>query len=376
MAIRKRGNSYWIDFMFNRTRHRKRSPDNSHKGAKAYELLIRNRLARGEPLTEPKSIERQTFKDLALQWLNIYVKTNNKPSEYKIRQYILSSTLIPYFKNKYIDEISLYNIERFKAFLLQEKKLSAKSVNNYIGILRCCLKFAVEMDIIDNLPKIKTLKVPPQKYDFLTPQEIETLLAYAQGMWHDMILLAVRTGLRFGELIGLKWEDINFREATLLVTRNIVRGIEGSPKNNKTRIIPLSDKVLDMLKKRNKISPYIFHDGNSKPLVYNTCLKRLQKISKKAGLRSIGWHTLRHSFASHLAEQKNSIIAIKELLGHTDVKTTMRYAHVNLPSLQQAIASLEPKKEKIVTILSQQRDTKTELSSQQPQIIKFPKKYV
>jgi integrase len=353
MAVYKRGKNYWIAFCFNNHRYRKRSPDNSYKGALAYEALIRQKLARGQPLEEAKPEKKHKFKEISLQWLNTYVKNNNKPSEIQIKEYVLRANLIPYFGVKYVDEINNYDIEQYKSFLLRKKKLSPKSINNYLSILNRCLKSAVEWGIIKDLPKIKLLKVPLQKYDYLTETETEIILQQATGMWHDIILLAVRTGLRFGELIALQWEDINLREGILTVNRNIVRGIVGSPKNNKSRTVPLTPSVINMLRKMTKEGKYLFHDSDGIPLKYNFCLRKLHVISQLAGLRKISWHKLRHSFASHLASRGNSIVAIKELMGHSEVKTTMRYAHVNLPVLQNAIGTLEPSFQEIATILPQ-----------------------
>jgi integrase len=341
MTVVKRGKSYWIDIGFDNHRIRKRSPDNSYKGAKAYELNIRQKLAHGLPIEEPKSIQKQTFRNAALQWLEVYVKNNNKVSEFINRQYILNGKIIPYFGARYIDDIKAYDIEQYKKYLFREKKLSSKTINNYLCIIGRCFKSAMEWGILKEIPKIKLLRVPPQKYDYLTEVESEVLLKYSDGMWHDMILLAVRTGLRFGELIALKWDDIDLKEGIVTVNKNIVRNIEGSPKNNKSRAVPLSPSVLNMLEKRNKSGKYIFHDATGVPLSYDVCRRKLRSICKQAGLRKIGWHTLRHTFASHLTAKRNSIVAIKELMGHSDVKTTMRYAHVNLPVLQSAVKSLE-----------------------------------
>ena len=356
MAVYKRGNTYWIAFNFNRCRYRKRSPDNSHKGAVAYELLIRQRLARGEPLTEKKQETIYRFKEIALQWLDVYVKNNNKQSEFVNRRYALNGNLIPYFGSKDISKISTYDIEEYKQYQLQKRNLSPKSINNYLCILSRCLKSAQEWGIIKDFPKIKLLKVPPQKYDYLTEQEAERLLQHSTGVWHDMILLAVRTGLRFGELIALKWEDINLMERLLIVNRSIVRGIEGSPKNNKSRTIPLTLSVCQMLNNRIHNGKYVFQYDNSLPLQYNICRNRLHEICELAGLRKMNWHMLRHSFASHLAGKRNSIVAIKELMGHSDIKTTMRYAHVNLPVLQNTIESLEPSFQENATIMPQSRN--------------------
>jgi len=342
MTVRKRGNSYWIDIGFNNSRFRKRSPDNSYRGAQAFELLIRQKLARGQPLEEPKSEKKYTFEEIALQWLEIDVRNNNKPSEFVNKKNILNNTLIPYFGKMFIDTINTQHIEQYKKYLLEKRKLSCKSVNNYLSILSRCLKSAQEAEVLETIPKIKLLKVPPQKFDYLTEVETGQLLQNSNGMWHDMILLAVRTGMRFGEIIALKWEDIDFKAQTLLVSRNIVRGIEGSPKNNRSRIIPLTPSVIQMLNERKTHSGLFIFQSVGIPLKYNICRKNLHKFCSLAGLRKISWHVLRHTFASHLAAKGISIFSIKELLGHSDVRMTMRYSHVNLPILKNAIDVLEP----------------------------------
>lgn len=371
MTVIKRGNSYWINIGFNKKRIRKRSPDNSHRGAKIYELLIRQKLARGQPLEEVKPEKKYLFKEIAMQWLETYVRNNNKPSEYMNKKSILGSNLIPFFGDKYIDTINAYDIECFKNFLLQDKGLLPKSINNYLCILSRCLKSAEEWGLLQDVPKFKLLKVPPQKYDYLAEAETEKLLECAGGIWHDMILLAVRTGLRFGELIALQWQDINLKDGVLTVNRNIVRGIVGSPKSNKPRTIPLTASLIQMLSKQRHSSIYVFHDANRKSLTYKVCSVRLQKICKLAGLRRITWHVLRHTFASHLAAKKNSIVAIKELLGHSDIRITMRYAHVNLPALQTAIDTLEPNFQFNGTIAAQVQARDTNLKSCYPLISDF-----
>lgn len=331
-----------MDIGFNRKRYRLRSPDSSYKGAKAYEKLLRGRLARGEPLIEPESEKKYSFKEIALQWLELEVKNNNKPSEYRNRTNVLKHTIIPYFGNKPLKDITLHDIEQFKSKLLTERKITNKSVNNYLSILRICMKWAVEKDILTTLPRIKPLKVPPNdKYDFLTEAETLKLLEHSVGKWHDMILLGVRTGLRFGELIALKWEDINFKAKTLTVSRNVVHSIEGSPKNNRTRTIPLTQDITKMLSQKAKDNEYIFYNDEGQPLHYTYCRKKLHRFCKLSGIRTINWHALRHTFASHLAAKGVSVFAIKELLGHSDIKMTMRYSHINLPVLRNAIEALE-----------------------------------
>ncbi len=194
---------------------------------------------------------------------------------------------------------------------------------------------------MDTLPKMQKMRVPPQKYDYLTETEADLLLNHSAGMWHDMILLDIRTGLRFGELIGLRWEDVDMKERVLVVNQSIVRDIIGSPKSNKARVIPITDSVVQLLQDRRHNGEYVFHDESGSPLKYDVCRRKLLRICEVAGLRPISWHKLRHSFATHLSNKRNPIVDIKELLGHSDIKTTMRYVHTNLNALTGTINSLE-----------------------------------
>lgn len=342
MTVIKRGKSFWIDIGFNHRRYRKRSPLNTFRGAQAYEILIRQKLASGKALEEPEPVTPPLFRDIALKWFNFIVKNNNKPSEIQIRGYILNARVIPFFGKKYINKITNYDIEEFKSQLIQNEKLSPKTVNNNLSILSCCFKAAQEWELLEHVPRIKLLKVPPPTFDFLTETELQQLLSDAKGLWYDMILVAARTGMRIGELVALKTEDIDFEKRFLTVQRNNVRGFEGTPKNNRTRIIPLIESVYRVLKERSKKESYIFVEREGVVLKYNYCLDNLVMLCKKAGIRRIGWHDLRHTFATHLEANGASILTIKDLLGHSDIKMTMRYTHVNLSSLSKAMQTLEP----------------------------------
>lgn len=344
MTVYKKNNSYWVNIRFNRKRYRKPSPKNSLAGAKAYESLLRQKLARGEPIVdEPEEVitEKILFSAFAFDWFNTYVKNNNKLSEVNNKRSHLDSSIIPYFGKKYIDEITSYDIEKYKTYLSVVKGMSPKTVNNRLCIISKCLKTAVEWGTLEHIPRIKLLKVPPQRFDYLTVEESELLLRTARGQWRDMILLGLRTGLRFGEIVGLKWENIDFTKNVLQVMQTVVRNVESSPKSNKIRTIPLTKDVIEMLKGRTDDNRYIFHKDDGTSLQGYYSLRRLHEICKEAGLRNVGWHTLRHTFASRLAENNISILAVKELLGHSDIKTTMRYSHINLSVLQDSIKSLE-----------------------------------
>ena len=157
-----------------------------------------------------------------------------------------------------------------------------------------------------------------------------------------MILVGLRTGLRFGELIALRWEDVDLVAGRLMVRKSIVKGREGDPKGRKSREVPLGDDVLQALKKHRHLrGPRVFCDDDGKVLRTPKSRWELEKACKKAGLRLVGWHTLRHSFASHLVTRGVSIVTVQRLLGHVDIKTTMRYAHLSPDVARDAVWRLD-----------------------------------
>ena len=339
MSTRKRHNKWWVDFSHNSHRFRFPSPDNSLAGSRAYEALLRQKLAQGENLTDttnPKIAPTYNFKDFVVKWFEVYVKNNNKPSEIKRKKCTLRKHLLPYFGEYQLDKIKSLDIEEFKTEQIK-KGFSAKSINNHLGILGKCLRTAIDWDIIKTVPRLKLLKVQPQKFDYLSETEAKQLLLTATGIWHDLILTALYTGLRFSELIALSWEDVNFKEKVLTVKNSFSNGILGSTKSNKIRYIPLTDELCELFRQLQKDNGFIFLNSEGENLKPDSCRRNLHWICDKAGLRHIGWHTLRHTFASRLAEKGISIMAIKELLGHSEIRTTMRYAHLGPLVLREAI---------------------------------------
>ncbi len=335
MSVRKIRASWWIDFRFNNSRYRKKSPVNSKTGAYDYEALLRQKLARGESIEEEKTEKKQLFSKFAWYWFETYAKTNNKHSEILNKEGILRVHLVPFFGKVKLDCINNQIVEKYKREK-QKTRLCNKSINNHLTVLRKCLDTALEWQILEIAPRVKLLKTPPSKFDYLNESECKLLLDNSNGNLHDIILLALNTGLRFGELIALTWKDIDFEKRLLTINKAIAKGVLGSTKSNKNRYIPLTNSVIEMLRQRKRDNELIFSENNSF-LVQARYVKRLHKLCKDLKFRRIGWHVLRHTFASHLAQKGISLKAIQELLGHSDIKTTMRYAHLSPRELRQAV---------------------------------------
>jgi len=357
MSVYKRGNKYWIAFRFNHQRHRKASPDNSYAGAKAYEALIRQKLARGEPIVivSEKDIAIPTFQEFSKKWFDVYVKTNNKYSETLNKESVLRAHLNPFFGVKLLDKINSFDVEGYKAKKLQAGQ-SCKSVNNHLIVLNKCLRTAQDWEVIKEVPKIKLLKVAPQKFDFLSTEECQLLLDSCEGILKEMVLLGLKTGLRFGELIALKWSDIDLRRKMATIQQSIARGRLGSTKSNKIRYVPLLEDVVEILRAKGSGDGLVFSNANNSPLTAVTCLRWLHRACERANMRAIGWHTLRHTFASHLAQKGASIVIIKDLMGHADVKTTMRYSHLTASAVRGTLETLnEDNGHNMATLLATER---------------------
>lgn len=343
MSVYKRGNKYWIAFRYNRVRYRQCSPENTFAGAKAYEAVLRQKLARGESLDPIHKQNNILYKDFVVDWLERYVKVNNKLSEIRSKKNNLNLYILPFFGSMALDKITNYEIEKFKS-LRQKQGLSNKYINNILCTLGKSLRTAEEWGLLDKLPRIKKLKVPPQKFDFLSREESNLLIDSATGQLKDLLTTALHTGLRFGELIALTWGDINLNENILTVSKGISRGYLCSPKSNKMRYVPLNEEVVKVLNRigtSNNRDKLIFPNTVGKHQIQARCREWLHGLCKRVGLRKIGWHTFRHTFASRLAENGVSMRTIQELLGHSDTNTTMRYAHLSPVVLRQAIQTLE-----------------------------------
>ncbi len=150
----------------------------------------------------------------------------------------------------------------------------------------------------------------------------------------------VYEALRQGELLALRWEDVDLVVGRILVRRAVARGKIGTPKSGKSREVEIGERAVAALKQHRHLKgELVFSDADGKLLSKGACKWPLWRACKKAGLRRIGWHVLRHTFASHLVMLGAPLKAVQELLGHATIEMTMRYAHLS-PDARHAAARL------------------------------------
>jgi len=353
MTARLIRKSWWVDFRFDHTRLRKRSPENSRAGARAYETALRHRLAQGEDITRRKGLaEQQNFAAFVPKWFEEYVVPNNKPGEQRVKKYTFSASLVPFFGRMAIPEIGVRDVEHYKAKLIREGK-SHKTINNHLTMLRKCLHTAFDwLEIKGTPPKIMWLKCPPPRTDYLATEECDLLLEHSTGIMREVLLAALRTGMRQGELKGLQWTSVDWsnRSVTVRHSQSDYTKSLGSPKGNRERHVPLDIDLHETLSARRKSEGYVFLDGNGQPFTHKKVSAALAEVCHRAGLRKIGWHTLRHTFATHLSMNGTPLNIVQALLGHSSITTTMRYAHVAPSALRTAIELANPRTARVASI--------------------------
>lgn len=349
MTVRKIGNSWWVDFRAEYKRYRKRSPENTRAGAQAYEAELRKRLTRGEQIDRASNIgvNNQTFATFVPTWIENYVIPNNKFSEAQSKIYTLNSSLIPFFGRMLISDIRTYHVEQYKARMVNSG-LANKTIKNYLSILNKCLVCAYDwLELPSKPPTIKWPKCPPPKTVFLSPDQCDALLSHAEGTVGELVLMALRTGMRQGELKGLQWSSIDWVNRNIIIEHSLCDREKAlsAPKSNKIRSVPLEDRDLfERLFRRRRSAGYVFTNENGRPLNHAWLSYHLTKLCEKAGLARITWHVLRHTFATQLA-QEAQLHEVQQALGHSTITMTLRYAHVVGSSLREAVGRLSSKRE-------------------------------
>ena len=344
MAVRKRKDTgnWEVSLNLDGKRIRLTSPTQTKTGAKKFETeLVQKHVA---SLISKGSSEKQAkIEDFAVTWLETYVAVNKRPSSLVADEAMLRIHILPFFRGKTLDQISSFDVERFKAAQLK-KGLKEKSINNHLAVLRKMLSTAKEWGYKSEVPTIRWFRGRAGRVDFLTAEESTRLLAQVEDRWHSILFTALRTGMRRGELIALKWCCVDFGRGTILVEQSDWKGILGPTKNGDSRIIPMSKELQEVLKKHRKTAPrseFVFCNADGSRLKFTQMKRPIYRACKKADLRKMQWHTFRHTFASHLVMANVGIRTVQELMGHKSLEMTLRYSHLAPSTLVEAVDKLD-----------------------------------
>ena len=304
----------------------------------------------------PIPTERQTLAQFLQSWLTEVVKPGVRPKTLKTYAYIVKLHILPDLGNRVLTKLSPQDVQRF----LNEKLksgLSARTVRHINDTLRCALNMALKWGLVSR--NVATLVGPPRiqrkEIRSFTPEEARTFLEAIKGdRLEALFSVALSLGLRQGEALGLRWQDVDFDARTLRVNFAIQR-IEGrlqmvEPKTERSRrVLPLPKTVISALRahrsrqleEKLSLGPewqetgLVFTSSIGTPLEPRNVVRKFHALLKNAGLPRSRFHDLRHSCASLLLAQGVPARTVMDILGHSQISLTMNtYAHV-MPVMKQ-----------------------------------------
>jgi integrase len=343
--------------------------DASRRWAEQRERVI---AAAGKAAYTPLSVKSEpsptftalTFAELWPRVVSDHYRANRKkPSTIEAAESIYKNHLAGLLGAKAITDIRAPEIAALKGRLAD---VAPKTVNNVLTVLSRALRCAVEWGELTTMPKIGFLKVPPGAPQWYELHEYRRLVESAGKCGSHVLvltLLAGSAGLRRGEIMALKWSDLDLARRLIHVQRQIWRGHEGSPKGGRARFVPMTPELHDALNAHRHLKgERVLYTERGEELGNRTVRNWLAAAQRRAGLevtaatvgdkkavapktprkkdRGGAIHMLRHTFCSHLALAGAPAKAIQELAGHTDLVTTQRYMHLSPANRSEAMATL------------------------------------
>jgi site-specific recombinase XerD len=308
MSIRKvREGVFDIDVTDGRKGRIRKRVECSELNALAIETNIRKDLNRINRTNYTVSCVAETY----IPWM----ENHQRPKTVLEKRRMLMSQILPFFGAMLPDRITPQAIETYKS----KRLMSGRKINRQINLELLCLQAMLKWGNKQGL-----CNEPPKKYAMLpynrkiptvpTSKEIGKLIDNTSDLFHESLFMALyHAGLRSQEARALKWEDVNFDD-------NYIKVVNG--KGDKNRIIPLSPMLSKTLQeyKGEAVGPFVWGNIGSFKTAFNATVRR-------AGLKKITPHLLRHAFASHNLEYGTDLKSVQDMLGHEDITTTQIYLH-------------------------------------------------
>jgi integrase len=358
--------AYWL-FINHQGRRKSKRVGEGPQGKKAADqaaIQLQARLASGDDALFDERPPPQTLEAYVGSWMETHTRQACKFSTVGGYATNLRRHILPVLGSKPVGLLTRVDCRGLIA-ACHAKGLSPKTVENVCRTLSSVLTQAVEDGLLPANPALRQGRylrrgdhVPPQICP-LTDAEVHRLITTAAQQWgreHPLLLCAVRTGMRLGELLALQWGDIDFHGRFIVVRRNRVRGRTATPKSSKIRRVDMSPQLAGTLNALlvarkeetlrqgwREVPAWVFCNEEGRPQDGDNYRKRVfYRVLASAGLRRVRIHDLRHTFASLLLQRGANIKYIQEQLGHSSIQVTLdTYGHLIPGADRAAVDSLD-----------------------------------
>lgn len=297
------------------------------------------------------------------QWMDVWfencAKIKVRPSSHQTYRGYIDHHIKPYIGDIQLNRLTSLDLQRLYKKLLsggrverieaekQPKGLSPKTMRNINQVISAALTFAKEQKLIISNPTegCSLPKLEHKEMKTLTVDQLQSFLREAKESGvYEMYYIELATGLRRGELLGLKWEDIDLKQAVIRVRRQVAR-INGEiveaplKTKNSYRTISVGEDAVGILKQQKEKghSEYVFPSPMGGPISPDSVLHMLHRVLKRAGLPKVRFHDLRHTFATLALQNGVDVKTVSGMLGHYSAGFTLdTYAHVTTQAQRQA----------------------------------------
>ncbi|KJS29353.1 MAG: hypothetical protein VR64_21285 [Desulfatitalea sp. BRH_c12] len=351
-----KGSGEWWLFITHDGKRTSKKVGKDRKKAQEAAELIKAKIALGDfNLKKNETEQVPLFEEYTKIWIESYIKPLRRESTYERYSQALDHVL-PTIGKKPMDEIKRSDI-RDLLLSLHNKGLSRASIALARDVISGAFNHAIDDELLQVNPSsgiLRRLKLDRDKRSAinpLTPSEVANFLSTCRKISADffpLFLCCFRTGMRIGEILSLKWSDVDWTGKYIVVQRSTRRGKINKTKTEKIRRVDMSDQLAETLRQlltqrkretlqngAGELAEYVFI-RNGKPIPKNTVTNHYNKILQKAGIRKVRVHDMRHTFASILLTNNESLVYVKEQMGHSSIKMTVDiYGHL-IPSSNRA----------------------------------------
>jgi integrase len=286
--------------------------------------------------------EEKTLKEMMEKYLNEYA--SKKASAKSFQGY--AKKPISYLGDYILVKVTPRVIHDYKVKRRNEG-IKPATVNRELATMKKAFNLAIkEWEWLrDNPVSRVSMEEENNKRDrWLTIEEEERLLEVCPAWLRELVVFALNTGMRLGEIISLEWKGVDLSRKTITIFKS---------KNKDPRTIPINETVFKMLKNKGKVKSiktnFVFYTDAHTMLIKTTVDHAFQKALKKVGVENFRFHDIRHTFATRLIQSGKDLYKVQRLLGHKTPSMTQRYAHHYPESLRDAVDVLD----KISTNLAQ-----------------------